>query len=154
MKTWGRRLSGAGRAFTIIEALIAIVLVVAGVLGLLAVVPVTMADTMRDSQRMQAVAAGQQYLDAIRHYVAQSGTLTGIPAAPTTIAVDAGDSNQSSVGNTIQLASPGTFVLTSNCAAASGSISGKEWDCVVTVTWTAGTVTRSVNVESYIVAQK
>ena len=150
-KTWGLRPFGATRAFTIIEALIAIVLVVSAVLELVAIVPATIGGTMRDSQRLQAIDVGQQYLDTIREYATTNGKITGLPAAPANIAVDAGLSNQDS---TIQAASPGVFTITSNCTAAPNAVSGLEWDCVVTVTWTEVSENRSVSVESYIVSQK
>lgn len=150
-KTWGPRPFGAARAFTIIEALIAIVLVVSAVLGLVAIVPATIGGTMRDSQRMQAIDVGQQYLDRIRVYAASSGKITGLPAAPTDIAVDAGLSNQDS---TIKAVNPGVFTITSNCTPATGAVSGLEWDCVVTVAWTEASENRSVSVESYITSQK
>jgi Tfp pilus assembly protein PilV len=149
-KTWGLRPFGATRAFTIIEALIAIVLVVSAVLGLVAIVPATIGGTMRDSQRMQAVDVGQQYLDRIRQYAATNGKISSLPAAPT-VTVDAGLSNQDS---TVLAASPGVFTITPNCSAAPNAVSGLEWDCVVTVTWTEASENRSVSVESYIVSQK
>jgi type II secretory pathway pseudopilin PulG len=136
------------RAFTIIEALIAIVMLIGVMLALLGILPSTFQFASRDSQAVQAATGGQQYLDALRHYVQSNGTNVNLPAAPI-VAIDAGNSYMASgVSN----ASPGNFVLTNNgCPLVSGS--SRMFDCVVSVAWTQDSQQRSVSVESYVTTQ-
>lgn len=137
------------RGFTIVEAIIAIVVLMIVALGLLAILPTSFNDTVRDSERVQAVAVGQQYLDALTEYVTNNGVDTGLPSAPT-IAIDPGDVME---GSGAPADSPGNFTLTNNgCPAVAGSQA--EFDCVATVTWTEHGASRSVQVESYVTSQK
>jgi hypothetical protein len=114
------------------------------VLMLVGAVPASFAFTKQDSLRVQAVAAGQSYLDSIRQYVKSSGVITGLPQAPV-IGIDQGYgfvSNQSSTPTDV-------FGMTPSCAARSLF----SYDCKVTVSWTANGNPQSVDVETYIASQ-
>jgi type II secretory pathway pseudopilin PulG len=136
------------RAFSIIESLIAMVLLIGVILALLGIVPTSLRDASRDSQRVEATTAAQQYLDSLRQYVQNFGTNTNLPPAPS-LAVDAGDTY--AIPNT-PITSPGNFMLANNgCPFV--SFSSRMYDCSVTVTWTDAGENRSVSVESYVTAQ-
>jgi type II secretory pathway pseudopilin PulG len=147
----GRRTNvwAAGRrGFTVIESIIALVLLIGVMLALIGIVPSAFRDASRDSQAMQAATAAQEYLDALRYYVENSGTNTSLPP-PASIAVDAGDSY---VGSNTPNASPGNFTLKSNlCPLVGGST--RKYDCVVTASWTEDGQPRSVSVESYVTSE-
>jgi type II secretory pathway pseudopilin PulG len=135
------------RGFTIIEALIALVLLIGVMLALLAIVPTTFHFASRDSQAMQASTAAQEYLDALRYSVASNGN-THL-AAPAAIPVDLGDSY---AGSNQPDASPDAFTLADNgCPFVAGTI--LMYDCVVTASWTEDGTPRSVSVESYVTTQ-
>lgn len=138
----------AQRAFSIIEALIAIVMLIGVMLALLGIVPATFQNASRDSQAVEAATTAQQYLDALRQHVKSKGTNANLPA-PRSIAIDAGDSYLASgTAN----ASPGNFSLTNNgCPSIAGS--SQMFDCVATATWTENNHSRSVSVESYVTSQ-
>ena len=137
------------RAFTIIEALLAMVIVAIAFLSMATVVPNAFGYASRDSQRVQAVAAGQIYLDQLRYHIASNGSTSATPAPPV-IAVDPGDSF---VVNGTAQASVGNFAISSLCPLASGSL--YRWDCTVSVTWNDPTGNpRIVIVESYVTSQK
>jgi prepilin-type N-terminal cleavage/methylation domain-containing protein len=137
------------RGFTLIEAMLSMIVLVVAFMGSLAAIPVAFNNTLRDSERVQAIAAGQQYLDALSEYVTFNGVDTNLPAAPT-IAVDAGERFE---GDGVAATSPGNFTITNNgCPAVTGS--NAEFDCVVTVKWTENSANRTVTVESYVTSQK
>jgi hypothetical protein len=120
----------------------AVLLVV--VLMLVGAVPASYAFTKQDSLRVQAVSAGQGYLDAIRQYVKSSGVITGLPPAPV-VQIDQGygfvsDQQDPSVTD---------FVMTPYCSPHSLF----SYDCTVTVAWGANGHPQSVVVESYIASQ-
>jgi Tfp pilus assembly protein PilV len=138
------------RGFTIIEALIALVTLIGVMLTLVGTVPKTFQDASRDSVRIQAATAAQQYLDSLHVYVADNGTNTGLPAAPT-IGIDWGDQYMNS-NTPMPVASPQSFAMTNNsCPFVAGS--ARMYDCTVTATWTEDGQTRTVVVESYVTAQ-
>jgi type II secretory pathway pseudopilin PulG len=140
--------ANARRGFTIIEALIAMVMLIGVMLALVGIVPATFHNASRDSQAMEAATAAQQYLDALRYYVKNNGANTNLPT-PAAIAVDAGDSY---VGSNTPDGSPGNFALANNgCPFVAGS--SRMYDCSVTATWTEDGQSRSVSVESYVTAQ-
>jgi type II secretory pathway pseudopilin PulG len=136
------------RGFTIIEALIALVLLIGVMLALLAIVPAVFHDASRDSQRSQAVDAAQQYLDTLREYTAYNAFTAASLPSPAPANVDAGDSfaGGASIGSTAK------FTLVNNgCPKVAGSVK-MAW-CVVTVTWTQDGSTRTADVESYVTQQ-
>ena len=136
------------RGFTIIEALIALVLLIGVMLALLAIVPTAFRNAARDSQATQAATAAQEYLDALRYHIKNNGSNANLPA-PATIAVDAGNSF---VGSNSPNPSPGSFTLTNNnCPLVVGST--LMFHCIVTAGWTEDGQPRSLNVESYVTGQ-
>jgi type II secretory pathway pseudopilin PulG len=137
--------SGACRGFSLIEALIGLMMLLVVVLMLIGAIPTAYAFTARDSVRVQAVAAGQDYLDIIRQYVESSGVVTNLPAAPV-IAIDSGYGFVSDA----TAPSPSNFSMTPRCTARSLF----SYDCVVTVNWSQnGANAQSATVESYIASQ-
>lgn len=143
-----RRTVRTARGFSIIEALISIMLLMIAILGILAAIPSSFNNTVRDSERVQAVAAGQQYLDALQEYVTFNGSDANLPSPPA-ISADAGGIFE---GTGSPAVSPGQFTITNNgCPAVSGSTA--EYDCQVYVKWTENGVAREVDLESYVTSQ-
>jgi prepilin-type N-terminal cleavage/methylation domain-containing protein len=137
------------RGFTIIESLVAMVILTISFLSMASIVPVAFGFAARDSQRVQAASAGQIYLDQLRYSIASNGNTTSTPAPPV-IAIDPG--NSFAVNGT-PAQSLGNFTITSACPLVSGST--YRWDCTVAVTWNDPSGNpRTVNVESYVTSQK
>ena len=134
----------ANRGFSLVEAMVAMAVLLIVVLMLVGAVPASYAFTKQDSLRVQAVAAGQSYLDSIRQYVKSSGVITGLPPAPV-IAIDDG---YGFVSN--QMSSPSdNFVMTPHCESRSLF----SYDCTVSVAWSANGHSQSVEVETFIASQ-
>jgi prepilin-type N-terminal cleavage/methylation domain-containing protein len=136
--------TGSDRGFSLVEAMVAMAVLLVVVLMLVGAVPASFAFTKQDSLRVQAVAAGQSYLDTIRQYVKSSGVITGLPPAPI-ISIDQGYgfvSNQTSW-------TTDDFSMTPACTARSLF----SYDCKVTVGWNANGNPQSVDVETYIASQ-
>ena len=85
------------RAFTIIEALVAIVVLIGVLLALLGIIPQTFSNAERDAQRGQALGAAQQYLDTLREYVAHNKFAAANLPSPAPASIDAGDTFAGSV---------------------------------------------------------
>lgn len=140
----------ARRGFTLIESMIAMVLLTLAFLTMGSVVPIAFGFASRDGQRVQAIAAGQAYLDQLRYSIQSNGNTSSTPAPPT-IAVDQGDSYANN-GNSSTVSSA-NFTITPSCPLASGST--YRWDCTVTVTWNdPSNNPRTVTVESYVTSEK
>ena len=140
------------RGFTVIEALIAIVVLIVAMLALLGTVTVYFQYASRDGVRMQAASAAQQYLDSLHQYVQHNGTNSNLPAAAA-LTVDEGDqymgSNSPMPSPT---AGPITFGMTNNgCPAVAGS--SRMYDCQVTVSWTQDNQPDTLTVESYVTSE-
>ncbi len=115
------------------------------VLTLIGAIPAAFGMTAQDSVRVQAVSAGQEYLDMIRQYVKASGVDTGLPPPPT-VAIDGGTGMTSGAA----AGSEGDFVMTPSC----NSRSLFSFDCSVTVAWSInGGPQQRVVVESYVTSQ-
>src|ERR1700737_4080998 len=103
------------RGFSLIEALIAMVLLAIGVVGMLGVFPVSFGYVQADSERMQAIGVGEQYLDTLPQWIRNHGN-TGLPSPPT-VAIDGGKEMEGT-GNS----APGSFgnfsVTSNNCPTA------------------------------------
>ena len=138
------------RGFTIIEALIAIVMLIIVMMALVGTVPSAFQYASRDSVRIEAAAAAKQYLDSLHQYVQHNGTNANLPAAPA-LGIDAG--NQYMGSNTpMPSSSPSTFSLTNNgCPSVTGS--SREYDCTVTAGWTQDAQPNSLTVESYVTSE-
>jgi type II secretory pathway pseudopilin PulG len=140
------------RGFTIIEAMIAFTVVVVAMMATLGALGSSFGSVQTNSQRMQAVAAAQEYLDSIRQWE-QAGGAGSMPTAPV-IAIDAGDNG---AGTGASLSSPGNFDFTTVPATCTqtgaGGASSKQYNCTVTVGWTIGGATRQLAVETYVTQQ-
>jgi Tfp pilus assembly protein PilV len=131
------------RGFSVIESLIAIVLLSFSMLSLFGLISTSFGYTEQDSERIQAIAASQQYLDAIRQAMQNAASL---PAAPT-VPVDPGfgqtghqitASQNFSMANNLCPLVPGTKVM---------------HNCQVTTTWTESGATKTVTVQSNVSQQ-
>ena len=131
------------RGFTVIESLIAMVLLTFSILSLFGLVSSSFGYTEQDADRVQAVAASQQYLDALRQ-ATQNGA--SLPSAPT-VNVDLG------FGQTgHQITATQTFAMANNsCPLISGD--KVMHNCSVTTTWTEAGATKTVTVQSYVSQQ-
>lgn len=131
------------RGFSVIESLIAMVLLSFSMLSLFGLISTSFGFTEQDSERTQAIAASQQYLDAIRQATQNASAL---PSAPT-VNVDLG------FGQTgHQISASQTFSIANNgCPLVSGA--KVMHNCQVTTTWTQSGVTKTVTVQSYVSQQ-
>ena len=132
------------RGFSIVEALIGITIFAMALMAFFSIFPYSMQTTAHDNEYLQAISAGQEYLDALRSAVEQSQPL---PAAPT-VPIDGG---LSVTGNGLLNASPGNFQITGNCWLVPGFTRLER--CSVTVQWTEGSLPRTYQVESYATQQ-
>jgi type II secretory pathway pseudopilin PulG len=145
----------SSRAFSIVESMIAIVVLAIGVVAMLGILPQTFSITNKDSQHVQALSAGQAYMDQIRYYIkgtAPTGSPAGYPVSvlptPQPVAVDFGDS----VLGTGQSASGSVnFTFVPSCVAVGAS--ALEFNCTVTVSWNTGNMNHSLQIESYVTTQ-
>jgi len=141
----GRRLPGK-RGFSVVEALIGITLFAMALMAFFAILPYSLQTSAHDNEYLQAVSAGQEYLDSLRSAVEQSQPLPAPPNPPIQI-----DGGLSVTGNGIQNASPGVFSIFGNCTPVMGFT--RLEDCSVTVQWQEGSLTRNYQVESYATQQ-
>jgi hypothetical protein len=132
------------RGFSIIEGLVAMIVIGFVVLALLGVGPAVHGFAIKDSERVQAIAAGQQYLDIIRQYVQTKGVDTSLPLAPT-VAVDPGYSMVSNEA----LPSQATFSMTPSCSTRSLF----SFYCSVSVSWQYNGNEERVDVASIITSE-
>jgi Tfp pilus assembly protein PilV len=134
----------ASRGFSIIESLISLVLLTFSILSLFGLIATSFGWTEQDSERIQAVAASQQYLDALRQ-ATQNGS--SLPAAPT-VNVDPGFGQTGQ-----QIAASQSFTFTNNlCPLVSSGVKVMH-NCSVTATWEQGGATRTVTVQTYVSQQ-
>jgi len=135
-----RRLS---RGFSVIESLLSLVLITFAMLSMFGLVSSAFGLTEQDSKHIQAVAVGQQYLDALRQ---ATQNVQSLPSAPS-VNVDPG------FGQTgAQITATQTFSLTNNgCPIVAGD--KVMHNCVVTVGWTEAGAAKSVTVQSYVSEQ-
>lgn len=143
-----RRPRAAARGFSLVEGMVALVVVSIALVAMMGLIPVSFSQTLEDSYRIQAVSAAQQYLDAIRQSVQNNGNAS-LPTAPANFAIDAGDTTD---GSGSAAASAGNFSFAENgCPLVSGS--SLRYDCSVTVKWSQGGANRSVTLETYVIRQ-
>jgi type II secretory pathway pseudopilin PulG len=134
------------RGFSIVEALIGITIFAMALMAFFAIFPFSLQTTAHDNEYLQAISAGQEYLDALRSAVEQSQPL---PAPPNpAIQIDGG---LSVTGNGTKNASPGVFGITGGCTPVVGFTRLEL--CTVTVQWQEGSLTRQYQVESYATQQ-
>ncbi len=131
------------RGFSVIESLLSLVLITFAILSMFGLVSSSFGLTEQDSERIQAVAVGQQYLDALRQATQNTQAL---PAAPT-VNVDPGFGQTGS-----QITATQTFSLTNNlCPIVAGD--KVMHNCVVTVSWTEAGASKSATIQSYVSEQ-
>jgi len=133
------------RGFSLLEALIAIALLFAAIGTFLSLLPFSLQKNQHDSYYLQAVAAGQQYLDALRSAVEANQAQPAFPV----VAIDAG---YSVVSLTTKNASPGNFDFTGSGCAPHQALSTLR-DCTVDVSWTEQGQKRTYVTESYATQQ-
>jgi len=142
---WMRKLTrGSGRGFTLLEALISIVIFGVGLSTFFVLFPYSLHEVRHSNYYLQAVSVGQQYMDAIRSSVEQSRPLP----APTLAPIDGG---YEVLGNGIENTSPGNFSVTGSCTLVSPFT--RLQHCTVNVLWTEDGFARSYRVESYATQQ-
>jgi len=135
---------GTGRGFTLLEALISIVIFGVGLSTFFGLFPYSLHEVRHSNVYLQAVSEGQQYMDAIRSSVEQSRPMPG----PTTAPIDGGFEV---LGSGKVNASPGNFSVTGSCTLVPTYT--RLQHCTVNVIWTEDGFTRSYGVESYATQQ-
>lgn len=137
------------RGFSLLEALFAIALLFGAIATFLALFPYAIANNQHDSYYLQAVTAGQQYLDALRSAAERNQP----QPTPVPVAIDAGYSIVDLYGKT-QNQSPGYFQIAGGCQGPP-PLSTLLY-CSVTVTWWEGanqTNQRTYTTESFATQQ-
>jgi type II secretory pathway pseudopilin PulG len=132
------------RGFSIVEALIGITIFAMALMAFFSIFPYSLQTTAHDNEYLQAISAGQEYLDALRSAVEQAQP----QPAPPTVPIDGG---LSVTGNGLQNASPGNFLITGSCVLVPGFTRLEQ--CSVSVQWTEGSLLRTYQVESYATQQ-
>lgn len=131
------------RGFSIVEALLSIIIASSVILTLLGIVPYAFNEVQINASQVQAIALGQKYLDTL-HNAEQSNQ--ALPAA-TTAPLDQGDSYLTGVANS----SSSVFTITPNaCPTAIAGPTASQYDCAVTVTWTENGRNESITVEDNV----
>jgi type II secretory pathway pseudopilin PulG len=137
------------RAFTLIETMIALVVMLMSLLAMLAVVPFAFTNVQTNALQVQAVAVGQRFLDDERN-----AKLHAIPTpGPTNVPIDAG---QSFVDQNQTAKDYGNFTVTPDgCSTIQLTGSGphlhvNSYLCSVSVSWTVSDATRTVTVQSLV----
>jgi len=142
---WMRKPSrGSGRGFTLLEALISIVIFGVGLSTFFGLFPYSLHEVRHSNYYLQAVSVGQQYMDSIRSSVEQSRPLPGPTLAPI-------DRGYEVLGTGAHNTSPGNFTVTGSCTLVSPFT--RLQHCTVNVLWIEDGFTRSYGVESYATQQ-
>lgn len=138
------RKNGLSRGYTLLEALISICIFGIALSTFFGLFPYSIHEVRHANVYLQAVSAGQQYMDSLRSAVEQGHALPG----PASIAIDGGESI---IGNGKPNASPGNFRLTGSCSTVPPYT--RLQHCTVTVTWTEDGFARTYFIESYATQQ-
>lgn len=131
------------RGFSLLEALLAMVVVFMAIGTFLALLPYAFNNNQHDAYYLQAVAAGHEYMEALRAAVSEDKPQPPYPTVP----IDAGGSV---VGNGLNQ-SPGNFEFGGGCQPMPSQ--SELFDCTVTVTWFEGSQQRTYSVETYVTQQ-
>jgi uncharacterized protein (TIGR02598 family) len=136
------------RGFTLIEALIAMIVVAIAVVAMMGLVPYGFNQIQTNSIDVQAVAVGQQFLEDERTATLHSSQ-DAMPTA-TTVPIDPGQSyyNNGAAPNT----NYGNFsIVPDGCSTVVNNGSTQTLNqCSVTVSWTEAGASKSVTVQSYV----
>jgi prepilin-type N-terminal cleavage/methylation domain-containing protein len=135
---------GNGRGFTLLEALVSIVIFGVGLSTFFGLFPYSLHQVRHSNIYLQAVSVGQQYMDSMRAAVEQSQPMP----SPTSPAIDGGDEV---LGTGIHNSSPGNFTVTGSCTNVAPY--PRLQHCSVTVQWLEDGYTRTYSVESYATQQ-
>ena len=134
------------RGFSIIEALLAIIVIAFAILAMGTITPYSFSQVQVNSTQVQAVAIAQQVLDAQRSWKL-SGTTQ--PTA-TTVPIDQGNSFISGTQNN----QSGNFNVSPDaCPLTTAGTFSNQYTCSVTVTWTENNEPRSLTVQSIVTAK-
>ena len=139
---------GAGRrnrGFSLVEALVAMVVLLFMFLAMLSVVPFGFSSVQSNSIHVQAVAVAQQYLDDERNALLHA---IAMPTA-TTAPIDPG---QSFMANGVTNTNYGNFTITPDgCTTVQNAgTSASVYSCSAGVSWTQTGATKSVTVQGYV----
>ena len=130
---------------SLIEVLVSIAIMTAVLLAMYSVIPYCFKELQVNATQVQAIALGQQTLDALRNATQGKSPLPSATTAP----VDQGDSFISSSSNPAS----GVFTITPNtCPLVQNGGTINQYDCLVTVVWTENGANESIKVESYVTA--
>lgn len=145
----------SARAFSLIEAFVAMVILTLAVLALVTAYPYAFGRIGERDDELQAVSFGQQYLEQVRQQI-RSGSLTLTSA---TAAIDAGyplafgvkgyPAPGASASPPPALGSPGNFTATATTSPAL-SASANVYDVNVTVSWAYGGAPRSIQLQTVV----
>jgi len=143
------------RAFSLIEALVAMVILIIGVLTLTTAYTYAFGRIGERDDQLQAISFGQQYIEQVRQQIRAGATAL----TPGTAPIDAGYPLAFGVmgypqpGSTAspppQDASPGDFTATATTNPAL-SVGANSYDVTVDVTWTYGGGARNVRLETIV----
>lgn len=135
---------GNGRGFTLLEALISIAIFGIGLSTFFGLFPYSLHEVRHSNVYLQAVSAGQEYMDALRSSIEQGKTLATPPPVPI-------DGGRSIMGTGALNASPGNFTITGSCVPVPPFT--RLQHCTVFVQWVEDGFTRTYSVESYATQQ-
>jgi prepilin-type N-terminal cleavage/methylation domain-containing protein len=134
------------RGFTLIEAMIAMAILLLAVLAMFSVVPFGFSGVLTNSIQVQAVAVGQQYLEDERDAFLHTNPMPMATTAPiyqgqAFMAIGAPAGSYGSFG-----VSPDGCTTVKSGTPPSISV----YSCSVTVSWSQSGASRSVIVQSYV----
>lgn len=143
------------RGFTLMEAFVAMVILTLAVLTLVTAYPYAFGRIGERDDELQAVSFGQQYIEQVRQQiragaVSVSATTAPIDAGyPLAFGVTAYPSPGASPTPPAELTSPGFFTATATTNPAL-SAAANSYDVNVKVTWSFGSATRSVQLQTIV----
>ena len=145
----------SARAFSLMEAFVAIVILTLAVLALVTAYPYAFGRIGERDDELQAVSFGQQYLEQVRQQI-RAGVLTLTSATapidegyPLAFGVTGYPAPGATASPPPALGSPGNFTATATTSPAL-STTANIYDVSVAVTWTYGGTTRSVQLQTIV----
>jgi type II secretory pathway pseudopilin PulG len=153
-----KALTGArllARGFSLMEALVAMVILTLAVLVLTTTYPYAFGRIGERDDELQAVSFGQQYIEQVRQQIRAGATSVANSTAP----IDAGyplafgvmgyPAPGASASPPPQLGSPGVFTASATTSPALTS-SANSFDVTVNVTWSYGGASHSVRLQTIV----